>query len=468
MDKKAVAAALVVGGLTLTGIAYALTKSSSPTTGLSASLKASTTGNLDYTFTAVVSGGTAPYTYAWNFGDGATSTEKQPSHTYTVAGTYNVKLTVTDAAGTTKIIIRSVSATSGGGGTGVAQDVHAVLTWDATPPFKPGSSHILTLSLTNPTTQAWPYKVELSWEGSAVFTFQTEPDWSDIIVGAGATVTKTVTCVMAGAPGTSGQIDLTISNPDKTWAKFFTFEGPTLQGSEISAPTVTIKWDGQVNSTPTFDAGTNHTLTVTVKNNLTTAGTYAIEMLPASDDFPGIPWCAPVSIAPGQSHDFIFDFTAPGIEVSPTVKQIFVGLYAPDTLWEYDQTVSVVIAAGTETLAQAHLAFQVGIDSYYSNHPMPSLAVGSSHGLNVNLGTTSTDVGYHNPVTFLVKCAAFDDVSSSLPAMGPGYWVNGGGGITIKGPPGTYPVYLYASYVDVVTGVLHTVGPVKMFDLVVE
>lgn len=38
-------------------------------------------------------------TWAWNFGDGATSTGQHPSHTYTTAGTYTVTLTVENAAG---------------------------------------------------------------------------------------------------------------------------------------------------------------------------------------------------------------------------------------------------------------------------------------------------------------------------------------------------------------------------------
>jgi PKD repeat protein len=37
--------------------------------------------------------------WSWNFGDSGTSTLQNPSHTYTVAGTYTVALTATDAAG---------------------------------------------------------------------------------------------------------------------------------------------------------------------------------------------------------------------------------------------------------------------------------------------------------------------------------------------------------------------------------
>jgi PKD repeat protein len=41
----------------------------------------------------------SPTTWHWDFGDGATSTEQSPSHTYTRAGTYGVTLTVTNPFG---------------------------------------------------------------------------------------------------------------------------------------------------------------------------------------------------------------------------------------------------------------------------------------------------------------------------------------------------------------------------------
>ena len=41
----------------------------------------------------------SPCTYVWDFGDGQTSTEENPAHSYAAAGSYPVKLTATNAKG---------------------------------------------------------------------------------------------------------------------------------------------------------------------------------------------------------------------------------------------------------------------------------------------------------------------------------------------------------------------------------
>jgi PKD repeat protein len=71
---------------------------------------ASGTTPLNVDFTANVSGATASK-YAWNFGDGATSTAALPSHTYQAAGNYTAKVTVTDSAGGTASASTLVSVT---------------------------------------------------------------------------------------------------------------------------------------------------------------------------------------------------------------------------------------------------------------------------------------------------------------------------------------------------------------------
>jgi len=47
--------------------------------------------------------------WAWAFGDGGTSTQQNPSHTYPGIGTYNVSLTITDVSGCTKVYGRPVT-----------------------------------------------------------------------------------------------------------------------------------------------------------------------------------------------------------------------------------------------------------------------------------------------------------------------------------------------------------------------
>lgn len=87
--------------------------------GLSATIQSSTTsGNvpLNVDFTAIAQGGVPPYSYTWNFGDGVTqtTTETTISHTYTVAGTYSVTLTVKDAVNaqaTSSVSINAIPST---------------------------------------------------------------------------------------------------------------------------------------------------------------------------------------------------------------------------------------------------------------------------------------------------------------------------------------------------------------------
>lgn len=59
--------------------------------------KVTGTAPLLVSFTALTSGGSAPYVYDWNFGDGsAHSAVQNPSHAFASPGVYTVQLTVTD------------------------------------------------------------------------------------------------------------------------------------------------------------------------------------------------------------------------------------------------------------------------------------------------------------------------------------------------------------------------------------
>jgi len=61
-------------------------------------------------FTASVTDGTSPYSYAWVFGDGAVSSVQNPSHAYSAPGTYPVRLWVNDSVGGSSLATLSLVA----------------------------------------------------------------------------------------------------------------------------------------------------------------------------------------------------------------------------------------------------------------------------------------------------------------------------------------------------------------------
>lgn len=69
---------------------------SAPTAAFSAN---TTSGDVPLTVTFTDSSTGNPTSWLWNFGDGTTSTDRNPVHTYTISGTYTVTLTVSNTAG---------------------------------------------------------------------------------------------------------------------------------------------------------------------------------------------------------------------------------------------------------------------------------------------------------------------------------------------------------------------------------
>jgi PKD repeat protein len=86
----------------------------------------------DLYFYPDVAGGFTPYSYEWDFGDGQTSTESNPTHAYAKPGTYSVSLKVTDDRGNSVTETREtyIKITQGGWSIGgVASGAWSALLW---------------------------------------------------------------------------------------------------------------------------------------------------------------------------------------------------------------------------------------------------------------------------------------------------------------------------------------------------
>ncbi|MCB9235957.1 MAG: PKD domain-containing protein [Bacteroidia bacterium] len=70
-----------------------------------------TNSNMVYNFTDNSSG--TPVAWHWNFGDGGTSTQQNPTHTFANAGSFNVCLTTYNACGDSNLLCNSVSVLVG-------------------------------------------------------------------------------------------------------------------------------------------------------------------------------------------------------------------------------------------------------------------------------------------------------------------------------------------------------------------
>lgn len=102
-DSEALYFVATTGGANLNWIEFAgrgITDNQPPTVAITAStLRGEAPLPVEFTSTVNDPDGDTPVSYEWDFGDDATSTEANPSHTYTTPGKYVVSLTATDARG---------------------------------------------------------------------------------------------------------------------------------------------------------------------------------------------------------------------------------------------------------------------------------------------------------------------------------------------------------------------------------
>ena len=198
-------------------------------------------------FTSDVQSGTAPLTvtftdqstntptsWAWTFGDGATSTDQNPVHQYTAGGNYTVNLTATNAAGsgfeekTDYIIVAPVIAPV------------ADFTVSATDGVVPLFVRFTDLSTNEPTSWAWDFgDGGTSTDQNATHTYMAEGTYTVTLTatntaGSNSTVKTGLITVTAGS-GSGG-----LANT--AWPKFGHDLQNTGRSPYVGAQTATVKW----------------------------------------------------------------------------------------------------------------------------------------------------------------------------------------------------------------------------------
>src|SRR5213592_4934697 len=218
------------------------------------------------TFTASVSGGTAPYTDGWSFGDGSTGTGPSVTHTYSSAGSFTVTLTVKDSGVPQQTVTSQKAVTV----TNPPPTLAASFSFSPSSP-QTGQQVTFTASATGGTT---PY--------SYTWTF------GDGSTGTGASVSHTYTTagtfnvVLTVKDSSSPQQSVSVSSPPPALTASFTYNpsspqvGQTVSFSGLASggtSPYSYSWsfgDGSTGSgssvTHAYSSAGSYSVTLTVKD----------------------------------------------------------------------------------------------------------------------------------------------------------------------------------------------------------
>jgi gliding motility-associated-like protein len=191
-------------------------------------------------------------TFLWSFGDGATSTLQNPSHTYTTSGTFIVSLQVTDALGCTIQTSQTIVV--------------------GIPTSNAGADQVLCSTATGTIGAATTAGYTYSWSPSTGLSSTTISNPSFTLTNTGASAATTVYTVTTTSSGCTSTDAVSITvNPSPTVSA-----GPTQSLNCINTSTVlsgtssggSITWSGPgvtgggTTTTPTVNAAGVYTMSV--------------------------------------------------------------------------------------------------------------------------------------------------------------------------------------------------------------
>ncbi|PAV03283.1 chitobiase/beta-hexosaminidase C-terminal domain-containing protein [Methanobacterium bryantii] len=188
-----------------------------------------------------------PTSWNWSFGDGATSTEQNPTHTYSKSGKYTVTLTVTNADGvqdttskTIYIVLASANPVGGNYSNGktvnlATDDTNATIyyTLNGTDPTLYGTKYTGPLTISKTTTVKYAAVDNGNWSSVYTQTYTIAPSVTASPVGGSYNTSKTVT----------------LKTDDTSAVIYYTTNGtdPKLYGTKYTGPitiskTTTLKY----------------------------------------------------------------------------------------------------------------------------------------------------------------------------------------------------------------------------------
>lgn len=299
-----------------------------------------------FTNTTDNANGIGPVSYLWDFGDGSTSTEANPVHTYAINGSYTVKLTATNDCGTalaTQTVTILTAPTAG---------------FTASP-----TSGCVALTVNfNSASSAGAATYNWSFPGGSPSS-STEPNPSVVYNAAG---TYSVTLIVANSAGAD---TLTLTNyitadPQAVAGFSYSIDNTTVSFTNSSSNATSYLWDfgdgatsTQVNPVHTYTQDGTYAVTLTAANGCGTATTtqnLIITTLPTADFSANVTsGCAPLTVqfnnqSSANATSFYWEF--PGAEPSSSTAQNPTVTYnAPGT---YSAILTVSNTAGENTLAR--------------------------------------------------------------------------------------------------------------------